>query len=168
MFLGNHGKLIKKLNKKELPKAKTYVIISKERRFFSRFGIGTDKPAAGMPPPLENCKIKKKVGEEMSKSSIERVREAEVLAVERRKILSEELERALSDARSEAEKEVEAAQEKAERFVSEERIKSEKEAEKYLSDAVSRAKTEAEKYCFEAGRNANKAIQIIIAGITEK
>ena len=151
-----------------MSKAKTYVIINEECRFFSRFGRRADKPAAGMPPPLGNFKINKRVGEKMSKSSIERVREAEISAIERRKILSEELARALSDARSEVAREVEAAQEKAERFVSEERIKSEKEAEKCLSDAVSRAKTDAEKYCSEAGRNADKAIQIIIAGITEK
>ena len=67
----------------------------------------------------------------MSKSSIDRLREAEIAVTERKKQLSDELSASLSAAHADAEKEVELAQEKAEKFIAEERSKSEKAAEDY-------------------------------------
>ena len=104
----------------------------------------------------------------MSKSSIDRLREAEIAVTERKKQLSDELSASLSTVHAEAEKEVELAQEKAEKFIAEERSKSEKAAEEYLSEAVSKAKAQADEYCAAAEKNADKAIEIIIAGITGK
>ena len=68
----------------------------------------------------------------MSKSSIDRLREAEIVVTVRKKQLSDELSASLSAAHADAEKEVELAQEKAEKFIAEERSKSEKAAEDYL------------------------------------
>lgn len=48
--------------------------------------------------------MKEKVGEKMAKSSIDRIREAEISAAQRKKQISEELSASLSESRAKAEK----------------------------------------------------------------
>ena len=67
-----------------------------------------------------------------------------------------------------AEKDVERAKEEADKYVASERVKSEKEAEEYLASSLEKAKARAREYCAGAEKNADKAIEIIIAGITGK
>ncbi len=112
--------------------------------------------------------MKEKVGEKMAKSSIDRIREAEISAAQRKKQISEELLASLSESRAKAEKDVERAKEEADKYVASERVKSEKEAEEYLASSLEKAKAQAREYCAGAEKNADKAIEIIIAGITGK
>ena len=90
----------------------------------------------------------------MAKSSIDRIREAEISAAQRKKQISEELSASLSESRAKAEKDVERAKEEADKYVASERVKSEKEAEEYLASSLEKAKAQAREYCAGAEKNA--------------